>query len=113
MDPMKIGKQLFYMKFMMWLDYASKNFPFPSCGKRKREEESLQLILTFLFIVSKFVEWNPKTISRKVKIAGLSETLCHLHKIWWEFQIPPTIIYSLELESTHSTIADRHLMMLL
>ena len=81
MDPMKIGKQLFYifyMKFMMWLNYACKNIPFPSCGKRKREEESLQLILTILFIGSKFVEWNPKTISRKVKITGLSETVCHL-----------------------------------
>ena len=71
----------FHMKFMVWLDYASKNFPFPGCGKRKREEECLQLILTILFINSKFVEWNPKAISRKVKITGLFETVCHSHKI--------------------------------
>ena len=32
MDSMKIGKQLFYIfyiKFMMWLDYASSKFPIP------------------------------------------------------------------------------------
>ena len=40
MDPMKIGKQPFYilyMKFMMWLDYASSKFPIPWLQEVEKE----------------------------------------------------------------------------
>ena len=40
MDPMKIGKQPFYivcMKFMMWLDYASSKFPIPWLWKGRKK----------------------------------------------------------------------------
>ena len=40
MVPMKIGKQQFYnfyMKFMMWLDYARSKFPIP-CLREGRKK---------------------------------------------------------------------------
>ena len=46
MVPMKIGKQLFYyfyMKFMMWLDYARSKFPIPWLRERRKNISSLHL----------------------------------------------------------------------
>ena len=48
----------------------AQNFTLPGCGKGKWEEESLNFILTILFIGSKFVEWNSETVCRKVKKSG-------------------------------------------
>ena len=73
MIPMEIGKQLFYISYMMcmmWLDCASLNLPTTGCGNGKWKEESLHYILTTLFIGSKFVEWNLETACRKVKKAS-------------------------------------------
>ena len=42
MDLIKIGKQLFYIfyiKFMMWLDYANPKFPIPWLRKGEKGRE--------------------------------------------------------------------------
>ena len=54
---MKIGKQMFYyfyMKCMMWLDYARPKFPIPWLQEGRKKFEFLLLILTFPLIVSEF-----------------------------------------------------------